>query len=37
MNYVYVLQSLKDKNFYVGFSKDLKKRIAEHEKKELLC
>lgn len=32
MFYVYVLQSLKDKQFYVGCSKDLKKRKMEHDK-----
>ena len=28
--YVYVLQSDYDKDFYVGYTKDLIKRIAEH-------
>jgi putative endonuclease len=28
--YVYVLQSQKDGNFYVGFTKDLKRRLQEH-------
>lgn len=28
--YVYVLRSLKDKNFYVGFTKDLSKRLVLH-------
>ncbi|MDE3057574.1 MAG: GIY-YIG nuclease family protein [Bacteroidota bacterium] len=28
--YVYVLQSYKDKNFYVGFTTNLQKRIDEH-------
>ncbi len=28
--YVYVLQSLKDKQFYVGYTNDLKSRIKEH-------
>jgi len=28
--YVYVLRSLKDKKFYVGFSKDLRKRLELH-------
>ena len=32
MYYVYILISLKDFHFYVGFSSDLKRRIAEHEK-----
>ncbi|QQG44122.1 MAG: GIY-YIG nuclease family protein [Candidatus Roizmanbacteria bacterium] len=30
MFYVYVLQSLKDKRFYIGFSADLKKRVKDH-------
>ena len=30
MFYVYILQSEKDKRFYVGYSKDLKARINEH-------
>ncbi len=29
--YVYVLQSEKDRQFYVGFSRDLRKRIAQHQ------
>ena len=28
--YVYVLRSLTDKMFYVGFTKDLKKRVQDH-------
>ncbi|MDZ7367689.1 MAG: GIY-YIG nuclease family protein [candidate division KSB1 bacterium] len=28
--YVYVLQSEKDKNFYVGFTKNLIQRLAAH-------
>ena len=32
MFYVYVLQSEKDRKFYVGFTKDLKLRV-EHRKK----
>jgi len=28
--YVYVLQSNKDKNFYVGFTTNLPKRLEEH-------
>jgi putative endonuclease len=28
--YVYVLRSLKDKMFYVGFTKDLNRRIQDH-------
>jgi len=30
MHYVYVLRSKVDGNFYVGFSNDLKKRVADH-------
>jgi len=30
--YVYVLESLKDKNRYVGFTTDLKRRMEEHRK-----
>jgi putative endonuclease len=29
--YVYVLKSKKDGNNYVGFTKDLRKRLKEHE------
>lgn len=29
---VYILQSKKDRTLYVGYSKDLRKRIAEHNK-----
>ena len=32
MYYTYVLQSIKDSNFYVGFAKDLKLRFEQHEK-----
>jgi len=32
MYYVYVLQSLKDKYFYVGYTPDLKLRIKKHNK-----
>src|SRR5437870_10491819 len=28
--YVYVLRSIKDQMFYVGFTKDLKKRVQDH-------
>lgn len=31
MHYVYVLRSLKDGNFYVGRTQNLKQRLAEHE------
>jgi len=30
--YTYVLQSLKDRNFYVGYTNNLVKRVAEHNK-----
>jgi putative endonuclease len=30
--YVYVLQSLKDTHFYVGFTKNLSRRLEEHNK-----
>lgn len=30
MFYFYVLKSVKDKNLYLGFTKDLKKRLIEH-------
>jgi len=30
MHYVYVLRSLKDGKFYVGYTENLEKRIAEH-------
>ncbi|MDI6766670.1 MAG: GIY-YIG nuclease family protein [Bacteroidota bacterium] len=29
--YVYVLQSESDKKFYTGFTKDVRKRMREHE------
>ncbi len=32
MYYTYVLQSLKDKRFYTGFTKDLKQRFEQHQK-----
>jgi putative endonuclease len=31
MFYVYVLKSLKDKNLYIGYTTDLKKRIFSHK------
>lgn len=30
--YTYVLQSLKDSNLYVGWTRDLKNRLAQHNK-----
>ena len=32
MYYIYVLQSLKDMNFYTGFTKDLTLRFEQHKK-----
>ena len=32
MFYVYVLLSMKDKRFYVGYSDNLKRRLSEHIK-----
>ena len=32
MHYTYVLQSMKDMNFYVGLTKDLKVRFENHGK-----
>lgn len=31
MYYVYVLQRMKDNNFYIGYSSDLKRRLKEHK------
>lgn len=30
--YVYVLESVKDNNRYIGYTKNLRKRLKEHEK-----
>jgi len=30
MYYVYILESIKDKKLYIGFTANLKRRIAEH-------
>jgi len=35
MYYIYVLISLKDRKFYVGFTTDLKRRFHRHEKGEI--
>jgi len=32
MFYVYLIQSKKDKELYIGFTNDLKKRLLEHNK-----
>jgi len=34
MYYVYVLMSLKDGQFYTGYTSDLRKRLAEHNNGE---
>jgi putative endonuclease len=31
MYYIYILQSLKDKKLYIGFSENLKQRIRDHQ------
>ncbi len=33
--YVYILRSLKDKGFYIGFTSDLKKRLIQHAKSQV--
>jgi putative endonuclease len=30
MHYVYVLRSLKDNGFYIGYSANLRRRLSEH-------
>lgn len=35
MQYVYVLQSKKDKDLYIGCTTDLKKRFALHNAKKI--
>ncbi|MBI4089709.1 MAG: GIY-YIG nuclease family protein [Candidatus Levybacteria bacterium] len=37
MYYVHVLQSLKNKSLYIGYTFDLKKRFSEHNKGESLA
>ncbi|MFH0779683.1 MAG: GIY-YIG nuclease family protein [Parcubacteria group bacterium] len=32
--YVYVLLSLKDKKFYIGFTNDVERRLLEHQRGE---
>jgi len=33
---VYILQSLKDKNFYTGYTSDLKKRLKNHNEGKVI-
>lgn len=35
MFYVYILQSLKDRSYYTGFTHDLRARLAKHNRKEV--
>jgi putative endonuclease len=35
--YVYVLHSVADNGFYIGFTADLKRRVSEHKKGRLIC
>lgn len=34
MHYVYCLQSLKNAKLYIGYTSDLKRRVAEHNHKQ---
>ncbi|MBL7072880.1 MAG: GIY-YIG nuclease family protein [Candidatus Omnitrophica bacterium] len=36
MYFVYVLKSLKDDKFYIGFSEDVKRRIKDHNSGKVL-
>ena len=37
MFYTYILQSLKNRSFYIGYTTDLKKRFDEHNNGESLA
>ena len=37
MFYIYILQSLKNKSLYIGYTTDLKKRFNEHNRGESLA
>ncbi len=37
MFYLYVLHSLEDRGFYIGFSTDLRRRMSEHKKGALFA
>lgn len=34
--YIYVLRSMKDNNFYVGYTEDLKSRFEQHKKGQVV-
>jgi len=34
--YVYILQSLKNNSFYIGFTPDLRNRLVKHNKKQVI-
>ena len=36
MYYVYIIQSQKDKSYYVGSTENLKKRLQEHNRGEVI-
>ncbi len=36
MFYVYILFSKQDHKFYIGFTKDLKRRLVEHKNKQVI-
>ena len=36
MFYVYMLLSEQDNKFYIGFTKDLRKRLKQHDNKEVI-
>lgn len=36
MFYVYILLSEQDNKFYIGFTKDLKKRLKQHNDKQVI-
>ncbi|MBI4137234.1 GIY-YIG nuclease family protein [Candidatus Roizmanbacteria bacterium] len=35
--YVYILLSLKDKGFYIGYTADLKQRLTHHSKNQVIA
>ncbi|OGG11723.1 excinuclease ABC subunit C [Candidatus Gottesmanbacteria bacterium RBG_13_45_10] len=36
MYYVYILQSIQDRSFYIGYTPDLKNRLLKHNKKQVI-